>query len=141
LPLKIFEHKQLFCEFMYKCICDPEIKAYLPRESVKLINDFDDFPITYFEGCRRLIHCIHKLEVLKLKNQKQFKHVAIDEMFGALEKSFNQVFKPFKGHNEHVRKKYIKCTLDETEDFYLLDKYLNKLDYYKVEEREKKSEE
>lgn len=36
----MFEHKTLFQELMFECICDSEIKAYLPKESLKLLQDF-----------------------------------------------------------------------------------------------------
>jgi len=32
---------------MYKCITDPIIKAYFPKESLKLLDDFEDFPISF----------------------------------------------------------------------------------------------
>lgn len=40
VPEILFEHKTLFRELMFKCICDSEIKAYLPKESLKLVQDF-----------------------------------------------------------------------------------------------------
>lgn len=46
---------------MYSCICDQDIMGYLPRESLKLIDDFEDFPITYEEGTIRLIFLLQKL--------------------------------------------------------------------------------
>lgn len=47
-----------------------------------------------------------------------------------MEKAFSKTFNFF--HNKHSTiKKYVKCILDENEVFNILDKYLNKIDYFK----------
>lgn len=58
IPIYIYNHKDLFCEFFSKCITDNQVKAYLPAESLSLIDDFDIFPISFYEGARRFMFCL-----------------------------------------------------------------------------------
>lgn len=96
---------------MYNCICDPDIKAYLPKESIKLIDDFDDFPITYKEGSRRLIHCIHRLEMLRQRKKYSFKYIELKLFFKAIEKALKKVF-TFFHERQCTITKYVKSILD-----------------------------
>lgn len=72
---------------MYKTISSPDIMAYLPPQSLKLIDDFDDFAITFKEGTRRLIYCIQKLELLKKRRNIEFEFVETNPMLKALYRS------------------------------------------------------
>lgn len=64
IPISLYKNRELFCEFFYRCICDPRVMAYLPAGSLELIADLEAFPISYSEGARRLIFCIQKMMFL-----------------------------------------------------------------------------
>jgi hypothetical protein len=55
---QFYNPKELFCEYVYKCLSHPDIKPYLPSEVLSLITDMTYYTISFRESCRRFMYCL-----------------------------------------------------------------------------------
>lgn len=104
----LYNHKQLFVQFMINAVMDSELKAYLPCEILELISDLDYYPISYREGVRRF--CV-SLKRLYLYNKSQ-KFVAVE--FRNLYNSLVEVLKSCMPRGDvKIEDRFIKAVLDK----------------------------
>ena len=66
--ISLYNSKELFCQFVYECVAQPTIKAYLPAGVLTLISDMDYYSISFRESCRRFRYCLQR--ALMLAHQK-----------------------------------------------------------------------
>ena len=132
IPHTLYNPKNLFCEFMLRCIQNDKVRAYLPPECISLIEDFDIYPISYREGCRRLTYCIAKYHLLLTEKQliPKFQFVRMGSLCKKIQESIGRVFSSFREEKEKLVEMLVRCILIEDEEFSFDEIFTGRIEWF-----------
>jgi hypothetical protein len=75
---------------------NPEIKAFVPPETIRIITDMDYYSIGYGESCRRLDYVIEKTRYLNAKEHPDIDTKSISELIKLIETIIEKKFRYYQ---------------------------------------------
>jgi hypothetical protein len=107
--ISLYHPKDLFCQFVYQCMANKQIKAYLPDGILTLISDMDYYSLSFRESCRRFRYCFERSHML---NHRERTWVDFDGLITMIEDVISKKFKLYCGYKNSLEK-IIKVILSE----------------------------
>ncbi len=86
-----FDPQRLFIMFLHEIVLSKKVLVLLPCEFLKLLEDFEFYPISYREMVRRFIFLMEKNLLLQNKSRKEVKTQEFYKPIGVLMKFFGDM--------------------------------------------------
>jgi DNA relaxase NicK len=128
LHYKLYNAKELFCQYIYECLASPVIKPYLPPEVLTLVSDMQYYSLSYKEACRRFRFCVERGLMLYKKERTWVDFV---ELVKIIETALQKAIKDYHGFKGIAKEKLLKAILTDEEGIHIPEKVF----LYEIEAR------